>query len=473
MIEIAKLPPQAPDLEENIIGAMLLDPECVGDVTDILSSADMFYRDDNRVTYAAILELSNNNSPIDLGTVTEALKKGNNLDRAGGVYRLAQLSNKIGSAANAKAWAMIVYEKYLAREIIRVSSLSIADAFDDSSDPMKLLDKMQTELIDLQNGINSKSDVHFYAVVRDSFDSIYRELNGDKGEQGLTWGIREFDTFTRGLMPGTLTIVAARPSMGKTALTGYMALRQAQAGIPVGYFSLEMTKEELAKRLVYACAGVSSNDIQEGNDRGESRRKLLIAEDVMLSLPMQIDDRSGVNIHQVRAKIRKWVKRHGVQVVYIDYLQIMAIADKHNRNEGVGAITRELKSIAKELKISIVLLSQLSRQVEQRGGYKIPQLSDLRDSGEIEQDADIVMFVYRPAYYQFNDVEIGGKTYPAYDRYDNSITFSIFAKNRNGKTGIRATSFDPKRMTFYDIDLRDYEVENYEQPKKPRNNLPF
>ena len=398
-LEAGKVPPQAVDVEEAVLGAMMIEPNCVPDVLESLT-AGCFYKEAHRKIFSAISALSKDHEPVDIYTVAEALKRTGDLEETGGPYYLSLLSSKVGAAAHVDYHVKILLQKYIQRELITISAEVQRDSFDDSIPVDDLLNNAQQKLFDLAERNMKRETLPVQDVLKDTIAEIESNQDRTDGLSGVPSGFTGIDKVTLGWQESDLVIIAARPSMGKTAFVLTMARNMAvDHHIPVAFFSLEMSSKQLVKRLLVSETGLSSEKIRGG-------KRLLDYELVQLherikdlaAAPLFIDDTPSISVYELRSKVRRLVRNAGVKLIIIDYLQLMTGPPELRgmREQEVSNISRSLKAIAKEMSIPVIALSQLSRDVEKRGGNKIPQLSDLRESGAIEQDADIVMFIHRP-----------------------------------------------------------------------------
>ncbi len=437
------LPPQAVELEEAVLGALMLEKDAVVAVQEVLT-AEAFYKESHQIIYTAVSELSMELNPIDLYTVTEKLKQKRQLTAVGGASFLAQLTQKVGSAAHVEFHARIIAQKYVQRELIRASTEIQRRSYDESMDVTDLIDAAESEIFKVAEG-------HIKRDVQKSKDILARTLNiieeAKKNEgsfTGVQSGFAELDRLTLGWQPSDLIIVAARPSMGKTAFVLSMARNMTiDHEKPVAFFSLEMSSTQLMMRLIVTESGLSSSDIRSGRINSEQWRELEKATKPLGMAPLFIDDTPALSIFEFRSKVRRLKKQHDIQMIIIDYLQLMTGSNdtKGNREQEVSSISRSLKAIAK---IPIIALSQLNRSVESRTGSKRPQLSDLRESGAIEQDADIVAFIHRPEYYGMNFDENNMPT--------AGMAEIIVAKHRNGETRTVHLKFRKEQARFLDYD---------------------
>ncbi len=443
-LEMGKRPPQAPDIEEAVLGALMLEPSAVTDVLDIISP-ECFYKESNRKIFTAISSLASKHAPVDLFTVSEELKSTDDLESVGGVTFLSQLSLKIGAAAHIDYHAKILLQKYIQRELISISYGVQKEAFDDAVSVDELLDSTQQKIFTLADRNMRKESQVIQYVINEAIDDLEKNQLRQDGLSGIPSGYTSIDRVTLGWQPSDLVIVAARPSMGKTAFVLTMARNMAvDHNVPVAFFSLEMSSVQLVKRLMISETGLDADKIKGGKklqdyewEQLNTRLKQLV------KAPMYIDDTPSLSINELRSKARKLVSIHGVKMIIIDYLQLMTGPPELRgmREQEVSAISRSLKAIAKELNIPVIALSQLSRAVETRGGTKRPQLSDLRESGAIEQDADLVLFIHRPDYYGT------GEDDPSL----TGMTDIIIAKHRNGAVCDVQLRFRSSEVKFADV----------------------
>ena len=424
-------PPQAVELEESVLGALMLDANALNTAIELLHE-EYFYKPEHQVIFRAIHKLFEQNQPVDMMTVTHQLRHSGELEAAGGAYHITELTSHVVSAAHIEYYSRVLSEKYISRELIRVSTETIKNAYDETTDVVDLLDKTEGQLMDI-NDKNFKTDFHPVGdLVYAATQQIEEAGTSTNGMSGVPSGFQDLDRITAGFHPGTLVILAARPAMGKTAFALSMARNMAiQFNKPVAFFSLEMTGVELAMRLISSEAELPGDKLKRGELAPHERQQLETRTQALNDAKIFIDDTSQLTIYELRAKCRRLKQHHDIQMVFIDYLQLMtAGSDAMNRNgnreQEISTISRQLKSLSKELNIPVLAMSQLSRAVETRGGTKKPQLSDLRESGAIEQDADIVMFIYRPEYYGVQEDEKGSTA---------GMADIIVAKHRSGDVG--------------------------------------
>lgn len=475
-----KVPPQAKELEIAVLGAIMLEGSAFDIVSEILTD-QCFYIEAHQIIFRACKNLSGNSIPIDILTVVEELKRKEQLDVVGGPYYVTKLTNTVVSTANIEAHARIILQKFIQRELIRISGEIIGDAYDDSSDVFDLFDKAESL---------------FYEISTNHFKSDYTELGAGmpklinrveylrEQEQSITGvpsGFEEMDRITHGWQPTDLIILAARPSVGKTAFALNLAKNAATSLIkqtPIGFFSLEMSTQQLLQRIVSNDSGIWMERLANGkvNDIG----LLFKAGDRIQKMKIFVDDTAGLNLFELRSKARRMVNKHKVGLIIIDYLQLMSGDGKinGNREQEISSISRGLKKLAKELHVPVIALSQLSREVEKRGkGQKVPQLSDLRESGAIEQDADLVMFLYRPPEDEVKeDWALANKA------------MAKIAKHRNGNLESFAFEVDNNVQRWTEIGVLDNKPlkpvaiernNNYQptynpsQPNKDDDDMPF
>ncbi|MEP5611528.1 MAG: replicative DNA helicase [Cyclobacteriaceae bacterium] len=445
---LGKLPPQAVEIEEAVLGALMLERDALSTVIDILHP-ESFYKDSNQEIYAAIVDLFNDSQPIDIKTVAHQLRKVGKLDLIGGAHYVSELTAKVNSAANIEYHARIIAEQSIKRELIRISSEIQRDAYEDTIDVFKLLDRAEQSLFDVSESHIRKNYDKMSALLHQAIDEIQTRKEKQDGLTGVPSGFSALDRVTSGWQPSDLVIIAARPGMGKTAFV-VSALRNAAIDFqtPVAIFSLEMSSVQLVNRMISAEAELESEKIKRGDLADYEWEQIMHKTDKLSQAPIYIDDSPALTILELRAKSRRLVAQHGVKLLIIDYLQLMSGDSSGkaggNREQEIASISRALKSIAKELNVPVLALSQLSRAVETRGGDKRPLLSDLRESGSIEQDADMVMFLYRPEYYGLDTDESGMPL--------NGLGEVIIAKHRNGRTDTVNLKFIGKYTKFADWD---------------------
>lgn len=428
-LEKGKLPPQALDLEEAVLGAMMIDKKGVDEVIDILQP-DAFYKDAHKHIFEAIVQLFNETQPIDLLTVSAQLKKSGKLELSGGDFYLIQLTQKISSSAHIEFHSRIILQKFIQRSLIKISSEIIEESYDESTDVFDLLDKAESKLYEVTQGNIKRSSETAQSLVIQAKKRI-EEIAGKEGLSGIATGFHNLDKLTSGWQPSDLIIIAARPGMGKTAFVLSMARNMAvDYGHPVALFSLEMSSVQLITRLISSETGLSSEKLRTGKLEKHEWEQLSIKVKNLEKAPLYIDDTPSLSIFDLRAKSRRLSSQYGIKMIVVDYLQLMTAGGNGkgggNREQEISTISRNLKALAKELNVPVIALSQLSRAVETRGSSKRPLLSDLRESGAIEQDADIVSFIYRPEYYKIDEWDDEERT-PTQGQAE-----FIVAKHRNG-----------------------------------------
>jgi replicative DNA helicase len=453
--DVGKVPPQALDMEEAVLGAIMLEKDAVITILDILKP-ESFYKDAHRKIFKAVSDLSAREYPVDLYTVTEELKAHNELESVGGPVYLTQLTSKVVSAANVDYHARIVAQKYIQRELIRVSTEIQTRSFDDTWDVTELLDYSENELFQIAEG-NIKREVSpINMVIKEAIKEIEEAGKREDALVGIPSGFTRLDRLTSGWQKSELVIIAARPSMGKTALALSMARNMAvDHGKKVAIFSCEMSSIQLVNRLIIAETDISGDKIRNGRLSEEEWKQLDTRIKKLVQSPIFIDDTPAISIFELRAKCRRLMAQHKLDIVIVDYLQLMSGPDNAgSREQEVSNISRSLKSIAKELNVPIIALSQLNRSVEMRGGTKRPLLSDLRESGAIEQDADMVVFIHRQEKFGLLTFEDGSST--------KGIAEIILAKNRNGPVDDVRLRFREERAQFVDID--EFDIDNMPEP---------
>lgn len=416
-----RMPPQSIDAEQSVLGAMLIEKNVISEVAEILT-ADDFYRESHRLVFDAIVSLFSENEAADFVTVTEYLKKTGNLEKAGGIAFVSSLPNLVPIASNAVYYAKIVREKSQLRGLIRVGTEIVGSAYEDNDDVDTLMDNAEKRILSVTSKHSSRDFVPMHDILIDTFERIQKRAETKGSLTGLASGFIDLDNLTSGFQKSDLILVAARPSMGKTAFTLNIATYVAIHGRePVAFFSLEMSKEQLVYRMLAAEGAIDSSKLRTADLTDDDFTNLVAAADRLNKAPIYIDDTPGITVMELRSKARRLKAEHGLSLVVIDYLQLMQGGGRKNgdnRQQEISEISRSLKALARELDVPVIALSQLSRGVEARPSKK-PMLSDLRESGSLEQDADIVMFLYREDYYD-EDTE------------NKNITDVIISKHRNG-----------------------------------------
>lgn len=437
---IERVPPQNIEAEQAVLGAMLIEKEAIARVTELLKGGD-FYREAHRLIFEAMLDLYNRNEAVDMITVIELLKREDNLEKVGGIAYVTSLANSVPTAANVHYHAKIVEEKALLRQLIQTSTKIAALGYEGSEEVSQIVDQAEKMILEVSNRRIGGDFTPIKSIVLDAFGKIEQLYESRGGITGLATGFKDLDRLTSGLQKSDLILVAARPSMGKTAFTlniaSNVAIREKKA---VAFFSLEMSKEQLVQRMLCAEASIDSQKLRIGELEDDDWTKLINAADRLSGAPIFIDDTAGISVLEMRSKARRLKVEHDLSLIIIDYLQLMQGSGGkggENRQQEISEISRSLKGLARELGVPVVALSQLSRSVESRQ-VKKPMLSDLRESGSLEQDADIVAFRYREDYYN-----------P--DTENKNITEIIVAKHRNGPVDSVQLFFHKQFTRFADL----------------------
>ncbi len=468
--EDGRLQPQDTEIEEAVLGALMLEKGAYPTVSEILKP-ECFYDNSNQKIYEAIQNLVSKGRPIDMLTVTEQLRIDGHLEEAGGAIRISELTSRVSSAANIEYHARIVAQKHLARELISFSSQIGTLAFDESIDVYDLMQEAEGKLFEMSRNTIKRDVVQIDPVITEALNKIEEASNRESGLSGLQTGYTKLDKYTSGWQNSDLIIIAARPAMGKTAFVLSMAKNMAvDYNIPVAIFSLEMSNLQLVNRLISNVCNLESEKIKSGQLTKLEWDNLVTRIKSLYSAPLYVDDTPSLSIFELRTKARRLVKEHGVQIIIIDYLQLMNATGMKfgSREQEVSTISRNLKQLAKELNIPIIALSQLNRSVEQRGddkNGKRPQLSDLRESGAIEQDADIVCFIHRPEYYTKSSEDAEGHDIRGFAEF-------IIAKHRSGSVGDVEMRFVSKFARFENWeDNYTLQSATYESKMNSDNNL--
>lgn len=430
-----RIPPHNRELEEAVLGAMMLEKHCISLVIPILS-VEHFYVPEHRHIYQAITELFESGSPVELLTVSAKLRDAQLLDVIGGSYYLAQLTSKVASSANIEFHARILNQEFIRRECIRISAKLSQNALESKLDPFQVVSELNQELYNTINSVMKRNVLTFGEALQKTLKSLEKA-----GGDGIRSGFPTLDNCLGGFQPSDLIIIAARPAMGKTALVGYMAQFISSMGVPVGFFSLEMSAEQLMRRFISGQTGIDSRKFRTNDLTHEDWDRI----HRMDNLPIFIDDTPALSLVEMQAKARQMYSA-GCRLIIVDYLQLMRVSGSLNREQEINQISQGLKNIAKDLNIPVIALAQLSRAVELRGD-KTPQLSDLRESGGIEQAADSVVFIMRPEYYDIKDVEVNGTVV-----HSAGITLLNVEKNRHGSLSNVVLKFDHNSLKF-----REYE----------------
>ncbi len=441
---ILRIPPQSLESERGLLGALLLKPEAIHDVGDTVRG-DSFYAEKHKIIFEGMRDLSDRGEPIDLLSLSERLHNNGTLERIGGRAYLVELTNAAPSPGNYAHYADLVSRKHTMRALIDAAHEMTESAYDEARDTHEVLDEAEKSIMAIGNGVGTHKFVAVGDKVHDAFERIDALSKKEDGIRGVPTGYKDLDNMLSGLHPSDLVILAARPSVGKTSFALDIARNAAKNGVGVGIFSLEMSSEQLVDRLLAAESYVDSWKIRTGAVRAEEDfAKIREALETLSKSPIYIDDKPGNNILAMRATARRLKREHGVGLIVVDYLQLMTPVGAKSSDslvQQVTEISRSLKQLAREINVPVLALSQLSRAVEQRGGK--PRLSDLRDSGSIEQDADVVMFIHRE-----------DKNKDAAER--TNIAEILIEKHRNGPTGKVDLYFDDKRTSFMSLDTKGY-----------------
>jgi len=470
---LGKLPPMALDLEQTVLGSILSESSALMFVADILRP-EMFYKEAHQLIYKAAQEVSVSGDPLDLIVVVQRLRKNGDLEKVGGAYYLTELTDRVVNSVNIEYHSRIIAQKYMQRELIRLSSITINDCYDETKDVFDILSTYETERDNIVNHVSSRKEVSQKQALNEVLaDMEKKAAMGVKEVTGVDTGNDQMNSLTGGWQPSDLIILAARPAMGKTAYALKKAINAAKTGKPVAIFSLEMAKEQLIHRILSFETGIALERIKKLNLDDHEWQQLHSKSGILAELPIHWDDTPGLTLIELSAKAKRLRRLHGIEMIVIDYLQLITVHGR-SRFDAVSDISRGLKILAKELNIPIIALSQLSRAVESRpGNNKRPMLSDLRESGSIEQDADMVCFLYRPEYYGLTEDEEGRST--------AGMAEVIVAKHRNGSTDTILMNFEGKTTNFTAWDDGGFGYEQKEMitdfsfldksPTIPNNNL--
>ena len=475
--ELGKLPPQALELEASVIGALMIEKEAFSSITDLLRP-ESFYSDQHRHIFEAVQALSAKDAPIDVLSVAEQLKQSGKLEQAGGVIYLSDLTRRVASAAHIRYHAQIIAQKATARDLISAACQIEEKGYDETQDVDELVEEATAKIFEISQRAQKRDVTHIYPVITEAFDRMHKASENEGNISGIPSGFTELDKITSGWQKSDLVIIAARPAMGKTAFVLSMAKNIAvDFNIPVAIFSLEMSNVQLVNRLIMNVCEIEGNKIRNGRLTKAEWDKLDNSIGVLQNAPIYVDDTPGLSVFELQSKARKLVKEHKIQMIIIDYLKLMNANGMNfgSREQEVSIISRNLKGLAKELDIPVIALSQLSRAVEKRDSSnsnvdgKKPLLSDLRESGAIEQDADMVCFIHRPEYYKLYD-DGNGKDL-------RGLGQIIVAKHRNGATDEIWLRFIGKYTRFqnedtaFDDDL--YTDVQYETKRSKLNSMPL
>ena len=450
---VSRVPPQNLDAEQAVLGAMLLDKEAIVTAEDMLRSDD-FYRDADGIIFEAILNLPRNNKEADILTVTEELRRMGRLDDVGGVIYINSLAEKVFSTKSVGEHAKIVLEKSKLRHLIDAAGTIADNAYSERESVQDIVDDAERRILEVAKDERKSDFIPIGEAVQHALEEINEKFQNKQGVTGLSTGFAKLDAFTSGFQKGDFIIIAARPSMGKTAFVLNIAKNMSLSSDhkTVAFFSLEMSREQLVQRLLCSTALIDSQKLRTGRITSQEEwRNLAAAAGHLINAPLYIDDTPGISVSEVRSKARRLKAERGLDIIMIDYLQLMrgnSSRASENRQQEISEISRSLKSLARELNVPVIALSQLSRSVESRQDHR-PMLSDLRESGSLEQDADMVGFLYREAYYNKEMQD---------DDEKNNATEVILAKNRNGPVGTIEMYFAGQFTLFY-------ELTNQEEPE--------
>ncbi len=434
-----RLPPQNVEAEQSVLGGILIENEAITKVVEVLNQDD-FYRESHRKIFLALLDLFEKNEPSDLITITDILKSKNQLDAVGGISYLTSLVDSVPTAANISYYARIVKDKSITRKLIGAATEIITRGYEDSGNLDEFLDEAEKLIFQISEDQIKPSFFPIKDVVKTSFETIEKLYERKELITGVPTGFKQFDKITAGLQPSDLIIIAGRPSMGKTAFALNVAQHAAAEGnTPVAIFSLEMSKEQLALRMLCSQAEVDASKLRSGFLSGNDWPKLTRAASILTETPIFIDDTPGISVLEMRAKARRLKTEKGLGLIIVDYLQLMqGRITANNREQEISEISRSLKGLAKELNVPLIAISQLNRALEGRGD-KRPILADLRESGAIEQDADVIAFIFREEVYDRSD-----------DNPNRGVAEIIIGKQRNGPTGIIKLTFLDRYTRFED-----------------------
>jgi len=447
-----KIPPQSVEVEQAVLGAMLLDKEAIGKAVEIIDK-DSFYRDDHRKIFSAIVDLYDKNQPVDIITVSDELARRKELDNLGGRVYLLELTEKIATTANIEYHSNIVLEKATLRRLIDTSTQIVSQCYDATLEVDDLLDRAEQGIFGISEKRIKEGFISIGDLLPHTFEAIEEYQKKGGMVTGISTGFFELDTLTGGLQNSDLIVVASRPSMGKTAFCLSVAEHVAiEEKVPVGIYSLEMVKSQVAQRMLCSRARFSTHKMRTGRISDHEYSNLAVAVGPLAESKIFIDDTPNLGILQMRAKARRLKAQYDVGLVIVDYLQLMqGPRGAESRQQEISMISRSLKGLAKELNVPVIAVSQLSRKVEDRGGDKRPMLADLRESGAIEQDADVVIFVYRPEFYGIEKFKDGAPS--------QGVAEIIVSKHRNGPTGNLRLTFIKDYARFENMEFIHHEKE--------------
>lgn len=441
-VSLEKVPPQSLEAEIAVLGSMLIEEEAIGQAIEIVNSSS-FYKDAHRKIFQAIIDLFNANKAVDLITLTEELKRNASLDEVGGAVYLTELTAAVPTAANVQHYAKIVKEKAILRSLINTATQLITQGYDGEQDASVLLDKAEKQIFEIAGPQLKGISVSIKEIIKDSIETIEGFYRRKAHVTGLPTGFDDLDMMTAGLHSGELIVIAGRPSMGKSALASCIAeYIGVQEQRPIAFFSLEMSKEQLVQRMLCSHARVELQKARSGFLTQTDWPKLVTAAGKLAEAPIYIDDSAGLTALELRAKARRMKSRYNIELLVVDYLQLMAGSSRtENRQQEISEISRSLKTLSKELDLPLIAISQLSRAPEKRETFR-PRLSDLRESGAIEQDADVVLLLFREEYYNPKESNKG-------------VAEVIVAKQRNGPVGSQNLLFLSEYTRFDNLSRRE------------------
>ena len=471
--EHGKVPPQAVDMEEAVLGAAMLEHKGMIAIADKLIP-EVFYKEAHQLIYQAMMDLFIDNEPIDILTVTNKLKNKGELELVGGAYYISEITSRVSTSANIEYHSRVILQKYASREAIRISSEITRESFEDTSDIFEILQDAMKRFSKLYNGFLAQGVVHVSETVKQVGEKMDAVREGKLSMMGIPSTIAKMDAVLLGFVDTNLYILAGRPGTGKTAymltLIKNIAVDQK---IPVGVFSLEMGSDQLTMRLLSTLSHIPYQNLQKADYVIQDEERLKNAQRVLKSSPIFIDDTAGINYVEMKAKVFEMVQDHGVKMIFVDYLQLMRVPENRNKNREneVSEISRNLKAIAKEVDIPVFALAQLSRAVEMRKN-KRPQLSDLRESGSIEQDSDVVLMLYRPHYHKITALEEDvGTDEVRKTQISEDYTETLIEKNRHGPLGKVLVRFNKDTISFTDSEanfddmVMDVRIESKDEDK--------
>jgi len=454
-VSAGRVPPHSTDAEEAVLGAMLLDREAAGKVLEILDP-ECFYHERHETIFKTMLAMFERGVTIDLVTLSNELQRQGSLERVGGMRTLTDLSVRTVSAANVEHHARIVLERFLKRQLIAVASEIISDSYDDTTDALDEVDRAEQRIFEVAERRTRRSYSDMKKLTKDAVEKIMELADGSgDGITGVPSGFTKLDELLSGFQPSDLIIIAARPSMGKTAFALSVAREAARAGRAIGVFSLEMAAHQLVLRLISSDSGIGLQALRSGKLSSQQVQEIIRKVDDLMGAKIYIDDSAGLTPVEFRAKVRRMKVEHKIDMVVVDYLQLMHAPKAESREREISTISHTLKAVAKELNIPVIALSQLNRTLEQRAD-KRPMLSDLRESGSIEQDADVVMFIHRPEYYKLMTFDDGRST--------ENIAEIIIGKQRNGPTGDVRLFYQKEHAAFHDL---SYNYDQFDEQEEP------